>query len=352
MWVSYNALGDGRRRRPQPRPAADAGVRPDPAGPRGGPAEAVRGATQAGLRAQLPPSAGCPPTAPSYAPTGRSFSATTCTAASPCAGWSSISGRTSCSSVSPVSTSACTKLLHDDFIHSSGWIKTRNRHKRVERQRFRWMHGLPVRDGDDAVQGAWVEFAIERRGERTYTNTFFTSLQVTAARVWPTCQPARHAEPVRLCLACGARLRVRSVAARPDTGRHPAQLLRGAGLFHGVVLLRQLDRAVRDPVKTAPSAGRCPGGCECAVVTQRASAMRLAAGCAASGPRARHCRCSAARPPSPRSHPLLSPRNCLSTARTNARRFHPTRASPPILRIAARGTKRRDEEVDNVNKGY
>ncbi len=66
------------------------------------------------------------------------------------------------------------ELLHDDFIHSSGWIKTRNRHKRVELQRFRWMHGLPVRDGADAVQGAWVEFAIERNGERTYTNTFCT----------------------------------------------------------------------------------------------------------------------------------------------------------------------------------
>ncbi len=75
------------------------------------------------------------------------------------------------------------ELLHDDFIHSSGWIKTRNRHKRVELQRFRWMHGLPVRDGDDAVQGAWVEFAIERNGERTYTNTFFTSLEVTADNV-------------------------------------------------------------------------------------------------------------------------------------------------------------------------
>ena len=38
------------------------------------------------------------------------------------------------------------ELLHDDFTHSSGWIKTRNRHKQVERHCFRWMHGLPVRD--------------------------------------------------------------------------------------------------------------------------------------------------------------------------------------------------------------
>ena len=75
------------------------------------------------------------------------------------------------------------ELLHDDFIHSSGWIKTRNRRKLVERQRFRWMNGLPVRDSDDAVMGSWVEFVIERNGERTYTNTFFTSLEVTADNV-------------------------------------------------------------------------------------------------------------------------------------------------------------------------
>ena len=75
------------------------------------------------------------------------------------------------------------ELLHDDFIHSSGWIKTRNREQQVERQRFRWMNGPPVRDSDDAVIGAWVEFATERNGERTYTNTFFTSLEVTADNV-------------------------------------------------------------------------------------------------------------------------------------------------------------------------
>ncbi len=75
------------------------------------------------------------------------------------------------------------ELLHDDFIHSTGWIKARNRHKQVEVHRFRWMNGLPVRDSDDAVQGAWIEFVIERNGERTYTNTFCTSLQVTAANV-------------------------------------------------------------------------------------------------------------------------------------------------------------------------
>ena len=45
------------------------------------------------------------------------------------------------------------------------------------------MNGLPVRDSDDAVAGTWIEFLIERNGKRTYTNTFFTSLTVTADNV-------------------------------------------------------------------------------------------------------------------------------------------------------------------------
>lgn len=75
------------------------------------------------------------------------------------------------------------ELLHGDFMRSTGWIKTRNRKHRVESHRFRWMNGLPVRDSDDAVLGSWIEFAIERQGQRTYTNTFFTSLEVTADNV-------------------------------------------------------------------------------------------------------------------------------------------------------------------------
>ena len=75
------------------------------------------------------------------------------------------------------------EVLHDDFIHSSGWIKARNHKQQVERHRYRWMNGVPVRDSAAAVLGSWVEFVIERNGERTYTNTFFTSLQVTADNV-------------------------------------------------------------------------------------------------------------------------------------------------------------------------
>ncbi len=45
------------------------------------------------------------------------------------------------------------------------------------------MHGLPVRDSDDALLGTWIEFPIQRHGKRTYYNTFCTSLEVTADNV-------------------------------------------------------------------------------------------------------------------------------------------------------------------------
>ena len=70
--------------------------------------------------------------------------------------------------------------LHPDLMHSTGWFKARNSQRQRESQRIRWMHAVAVRDSDDAVRGAWVEYAIERQGQRTYTNTFFTSLEVTA----------------------------------------------------------------------------------------------------------------------------------------------------------------------------
>ena len=53
------------------------------------------------------------------------------------------------------------------------------------------MNGLPVRDSDDAVAGTWIEFLIERNGKRTYTNTFFTSLTVTADNVAAIAPAAR-----------------------------------------------------------------------------------------------------------------------------------------------------------------
>ena len=42
---------------------------------------------------------------------------------------------------------------------------------------------MPLRAGDDALQGTWIDFEICRNGERTYHNSFFTSLKVTADNV-------------------------------------------------------------------------------------------------------------------------------------------------------------------------
>ena len=75
------------------------------------------------------------------------------------------------------------ELIHDDFIHSTGWTRARNHHRQIEQHRYRWMHRLPVRDSDDAVLGTWIEFTVRRHGKRTYYNTFFTSLEVTAENV-------------------------------------------------------------------------------------------------------------------------------------------------------------------------
>ena len=83
------------------------------------------------------------------------------------------------------------ELLNDQFMHSTGWIRTRNAKRQVEQHRYRWMRGLPVRDSDDAVEGTWIEFLIERNGRRTYTNTFFTSLTVTADNVAAIARAAR-----------------------------------------------------------------------------------------------------------------------------------------------------------------
>ena len=81
---------------------------------------------------------------------------------------------------------------------------------------------------------------------------------------------ARHAEPVCLRAACGPGLRVRPVAAMSGARRHPAQVLRDPGLPHGVVLLPQLDRPVRDRVEEAPATARSRGGRVRPLMTQPA----------------------------------------------------------------------------------
>ena len=79
--------------------------------------------------------------------------------------------------------------LHESLYHSTGWLTVRTAKRQIESHRYRWQRGVPVRDGDDAVTGTWVEFTLRRkpRGgtgwEQTDYNTFFTSLEVTPANV-------------------------------------------------------------------------------------------------------------------------------------------------------------------------
>ncbi len=39
---------------------------------------------------------------------------------------------------------------------------------------------MPLRQGRDALQGTWIEYAVERDGKRTCASSFFTSLAVSA----------------------------------------------------------------------------------------------------------------------------------------------------------------------------
>ncbi len=55
--------------------------------------------------------------------------------------------------------------------------------KRSERHRLRWTDAVPLCKGPEARQGTWIEYAVERGDKRTCTNSFFTSLAVTANNV-------------------------------------------------------------------------------------------------------------------------------------------------------------------------
>ncbi len=76
-------------------------------------------------------------------------------------------------------------------IWSSGWLQTRNQRKQVEQHRYQWRNNVPVRAGADALKGTWIDFEIWRKGERTYHNSFFTSLKVTADNVAEIARVAR-----------------------------------------------------------------------------------------------------------------------------------------------------------------
>ena len=83
----------------------------------------------------------------------------------------------------PSSHKTVYKQLPNRRIWSTGWVRTRNQRQQVEHHRYQWRNNVPLRAGDDALQGTWIDFEICRNGERTYHNSFFTSLEVTADNV-------------------------------------------------------------------------------------------------------------------------------------------------------------------------
>ena len=193
--------------------------RPAPAGPRRPAARTDRETPQAGLRAQRRQALAAGPHRRAADLPAR-LSATTCTAASPCADWSATSERTFSSSVSPVPTSACKKCSMTS--PAAGF----------ERHRYRWMH---CRSATATVMGSWVER--DEPGQRTL---FFTKVRGRwASGKWFNCLAfhgynikrnfghgnkglANLLEPVRLCATRGPGLCLPAVAAMPPAGRHAA----------------------------------------------------------------------------------------------------------------------------------
>ncbi len=76
-------------------------------------------------------------------------------------------------------------------VRSTGWLPRRGKGKRCERHRFRRTAAVPLRQGRDALQGTWVEYAVERDGKRTCANSFFTGLAVTADNAEPIARAGR-----------------------------------------------------------------------------------------------------------------------------------------------------------------
>ncbi len=63
----------------------------------------------------------------------------------------------------------------------SEWI-SQGRHR--YRYRYRWLNGVPLRDGDDALDVNWLEIEITNpAGKRTYRNSFITDLPVDRGNV-------------------------------------------------------------------------------------------------------------------------------------------------------------------------
>lgn len=49
---------------------------------------------------------------------------------------------------------------------------------------YRWLSGVPLRDGADAIAVNWISIEVrDSKGKRTYANSFVTDLPVTAGTV-------------------------------------------------------------------------------------------------------------------------------------------------------------------------
>ena len=73
---------------------------------------------------------------------------------------------------------------HLDGIRLPSRRTTSGRGTRRRNHRHRWMTGLPIRDGDDALRVNWLEITSSRPdGTVTYRGTFVTSLDVNRDNV-------------------------------------------------------------------------------------------------------------------------------------------------------------------------
>ena len=68
------------------------------------------------------------------------------------------------------------EYLHGIALKTHRTVVGRGRQRRIHRYRF--MTGLPIRDGDDALRVNWFEIEIARNGAVTYRNAFVTDLAV------------------------------------------------------------------------------------------------------------------------------------------------------------------------------
>jgi hypothetical protein len=63
-------------------------------------------------------------------------------------------------------------------------VVARKRGKTRVTHTYRWMEGVPLRDGDDAMTVNWLEIAIaDAKGNVTYRNSFITDLPINADNV-------------------------------------------------------------------------------------------------------------------------------------------------------------------------